>query len=222
MADVEIVVQWRATCGLCSLWQRFGRAARGLGKEGIAVLLVEKKYLDAQRTKAAANAEKRRTREVKRKAEKELTHPRKRIASENQVASSTTSLSHPTTAIPVPEPNCIESDQDDDDTDEEPIVEADEEALARLEWEQRRIAYYEDHRSAGVTPKPQQNKTHRTIAVGSPVDDLINAEMRAGLQCRRKVIELYFGNDKTGESIPLGGARLRTSHSHARIHSHRN
>jgi superfamily II DNA/RNA helicase len=44
LPDIEIVVQYKATCTLCALWQRFGRAARGVGNKGTAILLVEKKY----------------------------------------------------------------------------------------------------------------------------------------------------------------------------------
>ncbi|KAF8995087.1 P-loop containing nucleoside triphosphate hydrolase protein, partial [Cyathus striatus] len=43
LSDIEIVIQFKATCNLCTLWQRFGRAACGSGKEGTAILLVERK-----------------------------------------------------------------------------------------------------------------------------------------------------------------------------------
>ncbi|KAH6891607.1 P-loop containing nucleoside triphosphate hydrolase protein [Coprinopsis sp. MPI-PUGE-AT-0042] len=44
--DVDIVIQWKATCDMCMLWQRFGRVARGWGCTGVAILLVEKKNTD--------------------------------------------------------------------------------------------------------------------------------------------------------------------------------
>ncbi|KIL65828.1 hypothetical protein M378DRAFT_47762, partial [Amanita muscaria Koide BX008] len=43
LPDIKIVVQWKATCTLCALWQRFGRGARGNGSRATAILLVEKK-----------------------------------------------------------------------------------------------------------------------------------------------------------------------------------
>lgn len=43
IGDVEIVVQYKATCELCTLWQRFGRAARSSDIAGTGILLVEKK-----------------------------------------------------------------------------------------------------------------------------------------------------------------------------------
>ncbi|EKM75475.1 hypothetical protein AGABI1DRAFT_21298, partial [Agaricus bisporus var. burnettii JB137-S8] len=43
IGDVEIIVQYKATCDFCTLWQRFGRAARAPGIQGVGILLVEKK-----------------------------------------------------------------------------------------------------------------------------------------------------------------------------------
>lgn len=57
ISDIEIVVQWRATCNLDTLWQRFGRAARGVGRSGIAIFLVEAKYFDEVKRKATENAQ---------------------------------------------------------------------------------------------------------------------------------------------------------------------
>ncbi|OCH92649.1 hypothetical protein OBBRIDRAFT_703822, partial [Obba rivulosa] len=46
ITDIKIVVQWKMTCNLDALWQRFGRAARDLAMHAIAVLLVEARYFD--------------------------------------------------------------------------------------------------------------------------------------------------------------------------------
>ena len=51
--------QWRATCDLNTLWQRFGRAARGFGTEAVAVLLAESKYFDDTKEKVAKAAKAR-------------------------------------------------------------------------------------------------------------------------------------------------------------------
>ena len=67
LPDIEIVVQWKATCDLLSLWQRFGRAARGQGKTGTAILLVEKKDTDENRALKAEKAEKKREKENRNK-----------------------------------------------------------------------------------------------------------------------------------------------------------
>ncbi|KAI0084797.1 P-loop containing nucleoside triphosphate hydrolase protein [Irpex rosettiformis] len=51
--DISCVYQWRVTCNLNTLWQRFGRAARGPGTEAVAVLFAEAKYFDDEKEKAA-------------------------------------------------------------------------------------------------------------------------------------------------------------------------
>ena len=45
--DIDIVVQWKLPTTVSSFVQRAGRAARGAGRTGIAVLLVEKTVYDA-------------------------------------------------------------------------------------------------------------------------------------------------------------------------------
>lgn len=81
-----------------------------------------------------------------------------------------------------------------------------------LEDEQRRLTYYEKHQS-GDSLKPKQKET-RTVVIGGPIDDLINAGTRPGLMCRRKVIDLYFENDKIGKS-PISTCYL-TGFSHTK------
>jgi ERCC4-related helicase len=44
--NVELVVQWKATCTLSMLWQRFGCAGRNPALEATAVFLVEKEHFD--------------------------------------------------------------------------------------------------------------------------------------------------------------------------------
>ncbi|KZV82701.1 P-loop containing nucleoside triphosphate hydrolase protein [Exidia glandulosa HHB12029] len=49
--DIELVVQWKATPSLCTLMQRFGRAARDPMLEGEGILIVEKSYIRDGKTK---------------------------------------------------------------------------------------------------------------------------------------------------------------------------
>ncbi|KAG1883644.1 P-loop containing nucleoside triphosphate hydrolase protein [Suillus subluteus] len=45
--DILLVIQWRATCKLATLWQQWGRAVRDRGgKESTAILFAEKEYFD--------------------------------------------------------------------------------------------------------------------------------------------------------------------------------
>ncbi|KAF8991933.1 P-loop containing nucleoside triphosphate hydrolase protein, partial [Cyathus striatus] len=43
LPNINIVVQYKATSDLCTLWQHFSRAARGAGKQATGILLVEAK-----------------------------------------------------------------------------------------------------------------------------------------------------------------------------------
>jgi superfamily II DNA or RNA helicase len=47
--DIEIIIQWRATCHLGTLWQRLGRAARNKNVMGTGLLFAEKEYFDDER-----------------------------------------------------------------------------------------------------------------------------------------------------------------------------
>lgn len=57
--NIQTVVQWKATCDMCTLWQRFGHCSRGVGMRGTAVLLVEKKDMAEERQTKALRAAKR-------------------------------------------------------------------------------------------------------------------------------------------------------------------
>lgn len=69
------MIQWRATCDLCTLWQRFGRAARDFGIEAIALFLVEPMYFDETREEKAAR---KLTRDLKSR-KKQNEHERRTI-----------------------------------------------------------------------------------------------------------------------------------------------
>ncbi|KAJ6470300.1 P-loop containing nucleoside triphosphate hydrolase protein [Mycena vulgaris] len=48
LADVDIVIQWKAPANMSSWVQRAGRAARGKGRKGLAVMLVEKTAFETE------------------------------------------------------------------------------------------------------------------------------------------------------------------------------
>ncbi|KAJ7193305.1 P-loop containing nucleoside triphosphate hydrolase protein [Mycena pura] len=50
LPDIDIVVQWKAPANMSSWIQRLGRAARGPGRTGLAVMLVEKTAFEANAT----------------------------------------------------------------------------------------------------------------------------------------------------------------------------
>ena len=50
--NIQLIVQYKATCNLCMLWQWFGRAACGANQVGTVILLCEKKDIrEEQRLK---------------------------------------------------------------------------------------------------------------------------------------------------------------------------
>ncbi|THH18248.1 hypothetical protein EW146_g2695 [Bondarzewia mesenterica] len=53
LPDIALVIQWRAKCGICTLWQRFGRGAHDPNLKATAVLFAEAKYFDNEKEKAA-------------------------------------------------------------------------------------------------------------------------------------------------------------------------
>ncbi|KIJ09815.1 hypothetical protein PAXINDRAFT_86927, partial [Paxillus involutus ATCC 200175] len=59
VADIFLVIQWRATCKIAALWQRFGRAVRNQELTGTALLLAEKQYFDDEQEAKAARKTRR-------------------------------------------------------------------------------------------------------------------------------------------------------------------
>ncbi|KAJ7710454.1 P-loop containing nucleoside triphosphate hydrolase protein [Mycena rosella] len=59
LPDILLVIQWRSTCDMCTLWQRLGRAARELQLVATGLFLVEPKRFDLNIAKAEERAAKR-------------------------------------------------------------------------------------------------------------------------------------------------------------------
>ncbi|KAF8150233.1 P-loop containing nucleoside triphosphate hydrolase protein [Crassisporium funariophilum] len=59
LPNITLIIQWRASCDLCTLWQRFGRAARDFALTAIALFLVEPMYFDETKDEKAARKAKR-------------------------------------------------------------------------------------------------------------------------------------------------------------------
>jgi superfamily II DNA/RNA helicase len=86
--DIRLVIQWKATCDMCTLWQRFGRAGRSLLLDAIAILFVEPSHTDAKRNEKEARREKQAAGKGKRSASESWTQGRvnKRVAVEREAA----------------------------------------------------------------------------------------------------------------------------------------
>ncbi|KAJ3565032.1 hypothetical protein NP233_g7904 [Leucocoprinus birnbaumii] len=167
LSDVDIVVQYKATCTFCSLWQRFGRAARGPGKCGVAILLVEKKDL----------AEARKVTEPPDKVppDKKATQQPRGWARAFKIEDDDIEI------LPDPGP----SSNHDDST----IVKSELEA-----WMSNRREHY---RKPEIAPNDVTNTKkgkNPGLIPGSALDDFINVP--SFVRCRRLIPQLYFANDK--------------------------
>lgn len=63
--DIRFSIQWKRSSSVSSFVQRAGRAARGPGTEGVAVLLVEPSAYQAKRKSTAKAGQTKRTRKKK-------------------------------------------------------------------------------------------------------------------------------------------------------------
>lgn len=188
LPDVEIVVQYRIPGDLCTLWQRFGRSGRAAGSEATAILLVENTYFDQDRKKKLAAKLKS---SAKRKAAKHgsVARPAKRPA----LSTTTNGGIHSTpTTRPL----------DDGDGELDSVL-AENEVTTTIPdppiFEKR-----SDEAKLTSYNKPQSQlnvgSKKRTLEIGSALDDLINAATR-GIECRRCVPNMYFGNNKACKII---------------------
>jgi hypothetical protein len=187
LPNIKLVIQWKATCSLCTLWQRFGRAARGVSQLGTAILLVEKKDTDEERqaklNKNAATALKKLKAgngcSSKRKSVNRPNSPMKRPALTDRTA--TTINGHGTSLTTPKSPSPLPSTQPLD-------------ILKEQRW-----AHYAKRSTIG---KPALTKGKSKIVVVSAMDDFINAHL--DFECRRVVPMLVFGNDQRREPrVPI-------------------
>lgn len=182
LPDIEVIVQYKTTCDLCALWQRFGRAARGEGKEATAILLVEKKDTEDERKSKAERA-------AKRKEKKKEGIGTKRGLPKNQLPRKRIALSEHAPS----QPNQNQGDGGEEENSES-SSEEELDIVEELDENEERRAHY----ARRDQPESTAFKAKRTpLVVGSALDDFINAAGR--VKCRRVVLMLYFGNDKTRE-----------------------
>jgi hypothetical protein len=89
LRDIEIVVQWRYTQSLCTLWQCLGRAVWNPGMEATGIYMVELQYMDQHHKQADKRASER-TGPAKQKQAQGAVDPDglscKRVHSQDEVA----------------------------------------------------------------------------------------------------------------------------------------
>ncbi|KAJ6570750.1 hypothetical protein B0H10DRAFT_2107469 [Mycena sp. CBHHK59/15] len=107
LPDVLLVIQWRSTCDMCTLWKRIGRAARALH---LTVFLVEPKRFDANIAKAEARVLKRSEATKKRKlAAADAERPPSKCVAVAAPAA-------PDLPVPAPVAQATDVSQEDEDT----------------------------------------------------------------------------------------------------------
>jgi superfamily II DNA/RNA helicase len=204
--DIRLVVQYKATCNLCTLWQRFGRAARGSEWDATAILLVEKKNTEEDRLLKAKRAAERKGKNKelqvegirmgkrKKPTDKLPLPPSKRPA----LADRTLLVNRDLDTIAVePGPSVpIEVDEhvlvpEDSSSNVVPTTQ-DSEAL-EAEWLNKRCLDYQKGEKHATNLQKKGQEKDMVAGPGTPIDDFINANLH--VRCRRKIVNLYFGNN---------------------------
>ncbi|EPQ50051.1 P-loop containing nucleoside triphosphate hydrolase protein [Gloeophyllum trabeum ATCC 11539] len=207
LPDIDTIVQWKATCTMCALWQRFGRGARDFRRTAFALFLVEPKHFDGEKEKAA-KAKARREANKKRKAiAHQDSNQTKKTRTSNSPASSVvpTSTHNPAPRVPVMLPEsdaqpCAVETVESADADGENDENANDGGYEEL----REV--YERAEMCGTTGK-------RTRTIEPAMQDMINASTRT-FKCFRIPVKVYFRNDKLESdhnacdpSLPTGCTR---------------
>ncbi|KAH9833827.1 P-loop containing nucleoside triphosphate hydrolase protein [Rhodofomes roseus] len=181
LTGIQLVVQWKAPVSMNMLWQRFGRAARGLGEFAFAILVVEKQYFDDEVEKRELAKEKRRNRAKRKRntTQKTAGAPKKRIAGPGNdrigaAAKQTTSVDATNAANHSGDQEGLATSSDEDGG----IAGESEPAPQRQQT------------SSAVKPAGKEERTPHAAIL-----DLLNADSRK-IGCRRWPITLVYSNDK--------------------------
>ncbi|PSR77788.1 hypothetical protein PHLCEN_2v7711 [Hermanssonia centrifuga] len=189
LPDIMLIVQYRVTCNLCSLWQRFGRGSRDRDLEATAILLAEAKHFDGgcKKTEGKAAGIKRKRQNGDTSAGSPNKRPTITPAAEPNMPTRIFSSNSPNHAVSAL--GCLNHSIQGPDASDNEIEMADSE-LDEAD-EARQVLY---STAANIVLKNKRKAAELEPAM----EDYINAEGR-GLGCRRKVIKLYFSSDKTSE-----------------------
>ncbi|KAJ6526852.1 P-loop containing nucleoside triphosphate hydrolase protein [Mycena vulgaris] len=204
LPDILLIIQWRSTSDMCTLWQPLGRAARALHLTATGLFLVEPKRFDVNIAKAEERALKRAETTKKRKlAAAEAEYPPAKRAAVEIPAQSDVPI--PAAVIPADTSISLEAPQPADDDDagaaEPPevpdavgVIEDDaaetttaadpvlpvpgEPTGMRTEYSAERRVVYE---AATVSNDPPWKKKTKKRGIDRPepaLDDFINARTR--------------------------------------------
>ncbi|KAJ6533074.1 hypothetical protein B0H19DRAFT_965140, partial [Mycena capillaripes] len=105
LPNILLVIQWRSTCDMCTLWQQLGRAARAFHLTAKGLFLVEPKRFDANIAKAEARAVKRAKTAKKRKQLSEAAEP----PAHKRAAVATSGAPNVPVPLPISSPPALEA-----------------------------------------------------------------------------------------------------------------
>lgn len=182
--DIAIVVQWKATCRLTELWQRWGRAARAPGGSGVAILFADKNLFDDVREEKKSRQQ---VEEAKKRQREETSAdlPPSKRANHNASAPSLSNATETGTDVP------------SGPSRPSPSESANNRAF--------RNTMFPSLLTVGMNSQPTVKKAKREL--DPAMDCLINAEFRGttpASRCRRKVIEIYFeGEGSSHGKFPI-------------------
>ncbi|KAG2148115.1 P-loop containing nucleoside triphosphate hydrolase protein [Suillus clintonianus] len=172
--DIMLVIQWRATCKLSTLWQRWGRAARDRLLQGTAVLFAEKEYFDDVHQERRQRQETR-----KRKADDKSSAPAAMIQSRNKRQHVAKQVIAPTEEV-----------EDENVQVEDERMDGNERGNNAGEGD--RDSELRDMLTSTAEGKTRWNARKKRKELDPPMDCLINAHLRDTIQCRRRVFCVHF------------------------------
>ncbi|KAI1784996.1 P-loop containing nucleoside triphosphate hydrolase protein [Ganoderma leucocontextum] len=180
--NIELVVQWRTTCDMDTLWQRFGRAARGPGTHALAILIVEAKYFDEQRAAAEERTRKKDERELKKATDREQGKRKRAESASTHTASTRRRLEPPAPALPAAE-SLVASG--------EPSVDGE-----LSQFELLRVEFKVASGGSGTASHKKKGKqAEKSEGMGVEMDNLVNAGTRP-FRCHRAPITALYANDR--------------------------
>jgi superfamily II DNA or RNA helicase len=168
LPDIELVVQWRASCNLMTLWQRLGRGARDRTYTATGVFLVEKEHFAEER-------EKKLKRQRVRKAKKQNT-PLQSITNKRVRTESSTSQ-RVVANLEAIDSSSEESEKDELAVTQEPSIASASTTILELR-----------HRYSTTVTAPRKKKSD---PLEPAMDDMINARFRK-LRCRKLPVQAYL------------------------------
>lgn len=195
VADIQFIGQWRATCKVAVLWQRFGRAARNKTLTGTAILFAEKEHFDDER--AAKEARQRQREETRKRKASTKSSVVSRLPQAKRIRQTETAVSSSNALSLCPSENVEEEESDGEESDyEENGLPSTRHHLSGLAGLQNVMAEATHGRKEFNRPQKRRKRV-----LEPAMDYLINAENRAGIECRRKVFDVCFENDAAGEKV---------------------